>query len=201
MAKTLTANVFSVSSLRQLRKELEKYRDSLPGKLDTFMGILLDEGITVAQSYAVDYSGMYGTHKMAQYVSFDKEINTADGKIYGILYGRGDTLTAQWYVNNGSGKYVLTQGTINTMLAMEFGTAAEALPPQEAFGVTGGRGTNSKYGHANDSAWYIITGIDENGKPCEWKLATAMAGTRPMYQAGLAMYQKVKEAARIAFGS
>lgn len=200
VAKTFSVNVFSVSSLRQLKKDLQTYRDSIDGKLEKLMRILLDEGISVAQEKSEDEPGALGTHKMGRHVFFSAEpIETSDGKVYGVMIGRGDTITGHWYVNDGEGNYSQVSDTINALMALEFGTAALAVEPTTAFGVDGGRGTKSKYGHENDFAWKIITRIDSKGKPVEWKNATAIMPTQPMYHAGLAIYEKVKEAALVAF--
>lgn len=202
MSRTFTANAFSAKSLRALQKELKTYRDSLQGKMEKFIALLLEEGIMVAQSYAVDYGGAFGTHQMARYVFFDKEpISTVDGKVYGVMFGRGDDIPGEYYVNDGNGHYTLYEDSINALMALEFGTAAYALPAQDAFGVTGGRGTKAIRGHENDEGWYIVTRLDGKGKPAEWKHATAITPTRPMYQAGLAMYQKIKDAAITVFRS
>lgn len=202
MAKTLSVNAFSVKSIRQIKKELEKYRDSLQGKLETFVNILLEEGISVAYEHSQDIGGAFGTHKMGQQgIAFNKEVNTADGKIYGVLIGTGNDVVGYWYMNNGKGVYTQVSDTINALMVLEFGTAGLALEVQNSFGVVGGQGTKSKCGHENDYAWKIITRLDSNGNPVEWKNATAIQPTRPMYQAGLAMCEKVKEAARVAFGS
>ncbi len=196
----LRANVLSVSSLENLKKDLKAYRDSLEDKLSIFVEELLKIGIETAEQN-VDAGGTYGTHEMAQLgnISFRKEVTTADGKVYGIMYGSGGDVTGEWYVNDGNGHYTLKTDTINSMLAVEFGTAGKALPAQDGFGVSGGQGTMSRYGHQNDNAWYIVTGLDEKGKPNEWKAATAITPTRPMYKAGLAMYEEVKKAAEAAF--
>lgn len=201
MSRTFKANVFSAKSLRELQKELTEYRDSLQGKMQTFMERLLAEGIVVAEKYSEDVNGRYGTHKMGALVSFNKSVETSEGKIYGILVGTGKDVIGEWYVNDGSGNYSRTQAEINSLLAIEFGTAALALRPQDAFGVHGGKGTLARHGHENDKAWYIITGLDNKGKPEKFKLATAIEPTRPMYQAGLAMYEKVKEIGKEVFGS
>ena len=73
MAKTFTANIFSVSSLRQLKKDLTEYRNSLQFKLETFVKILLDEGIKVAWQHSEDIPGALGSHKMGEHVSFMTE--------------------------------------------------------------------------------------------------------------------------------
>lgn len=202
MAKVLKANVFSVKSLRQLKKDLEQYRDSLEGKTKTFISILLDEGIRVAQEKAVDEGGKYGTHEMVKrgHIMFTRDSFMSNGAACGIMYGTGGDILGQWYINDGNGNYTLETGFINSLMAIEFGTAAKALPKQESFDVVGGKGTLAKYGHDNDLGWYIVTKIDGKGKPIEWKEATAITPTQPMYYAGLAMYEKIKEAAITAFG-
>lgn len=198
--KALRANAFSVSSIENLKKDLKAYRDSLDDKLSVFMDELLKIGIETAERH-VDTSGTYGSHRMTELggISFRKEVATADGKVYGIMYGSGGDVTGEWYVNDGSGHYTLKSDTINSMLAVEFGTAGKALPVQDAFGGHGGQGTMSSGRHANDNGWRIITHLDSKGNPDEWKYATAISPSRPMYKAGLAMYVEVKKAAMIAF--
>lgn len=209
MGKTLTANTFSVKSLRALQKELERYRDSLQGKMERFITLLLEEGIKVAREYSQDDNEKFGTHQFGKSVFFYHDpVETSDGKVYGVLIGEGDDIPAgTYYVNDGKGNYTpITGDSINALLALEFGTAAQALPQQSAFGVTGGQGTLSKYGHENDMAWKIVTALGKDKdsgriKPIAWKTATSVKPTQPMYHAGLAMYQKVKEAAITAFRS
>lgn len=199
----LRANALSVSSLRQLKKDLEKYKNSLTGKMQVFIDELLKIGIETAKQN-INIDGTYGTHKMASlgHVAFRKEVNTEDGKVYGIMFGHGDDVHGDWYENDGNGAYHLVEDTINSMLAIEFGTAGKALPIQEAFGVTAGQGQKARY-HAADNEWYIITKIaqDEKGnvRPIEWKPATAISPSQPMYHAGIAMYEGVKKAAQVAF--
>lgn len=200
MAKEFTVNIFSASSLRQLKKDLIAYRDSLQGKLERFVQILLDEGVRVAQEHSQDIDGALGTHKMGRHVYFSAEpIETSDGVVHGIMLGQGDTIAGYWFQGDGHGNYEEVSDTINALMVLEFGTAAMALPPQTAFGVVGGQGTKSRNGHEDDFAWKIITRIDKDGNPVEWKNATAIQPTQPMYHAGLAMYEKVKEAALAAF--
>lgn len=202
MGKTLKANVFSVKSLRALQKELEKYRDSLQGKMETFIALLLEEGVKVAQERSTDVSGAFGTHEMGKHVFFGAEpVETKDGVVYGVMIGTGDEIVGEWFANSGNGFYFPQKDTINALMALEFGTAAMAVPPTTAFGVTGGRGTFPALYHEDDYAWKIVTKIDSKGKPIAWKNATAINPTQPMYHAGLAMYQKIRQAAVTAFGS
>lgn len=195
----LRANVFSVSSLKQLKKDLETYKKSLNGKMAVFIEELLKIGIEEAEQHTT-VSGRFGTHDMKNLgnIAFRKEVNTADGKVYGILFGHGDEVRGEWYENDGNGNYTKVTDTINSLLAIEFGTAGKALPVQDAFGVTAGQGTKARY-HASDDAWYIITEINSKGEPIAWKPATAITPSQPMYKAGLAMYEGVKKAAEVAF--
>lgn len=206
MGKTFTANAFSVSSLKKLQKELKAYSDSLQGKMERFITLLLKEGVRVAREKSADIEGPLGTHEMGKHVFFEAEpVETADGIVYGIMIGTGDDIVGEWYANDGNGNYLHQKDVINALMAIEFGTAAMALPPTEAFGVVGGRGTFPALYHEEDYAWHIITkvGVDkETGKtiPIEWKPATAIQPTQPMYNAGLAMYQKIKQTAIAVFG-
>ena len=202
MGKTLKANAFSIESLRELQKELTKYRDSLQGKMEKFITLLLKEGIKVALEKSADIDGALGTHEMGRHVFFGAEpVETKDGVVYGLMIGTGDDIVGEWYANDGNGNYVPQKDVINALMALEFGTAAMALPPTEAFGVLGGRGTFPALYHEDDYAWHIVTKVDSKGKPVEWKTATAIQPTQPMYHAGLAMYQKIRQAAITAFRS
>ena len=202
MGKTLKANAFSVSSLKELQKELKAYRDSLQGKMEKFITLLLKEGVTTASLKSSDISGPLGTHEMGKHVFFGAEpVETKDGVVYGLMIGTGDDIVGEWYVNDGNGNYYPQKDVINALMALEFGTAAMALPPTEAFGVLGGRGTFPALYHEDDFAWHIVTKIDSKGNPIEWKTATAIQPTQPMYHAGLAMYQKIRQAAITVFRS
>ena len=202
MGKTLKANAFSVSSLKELQKELKAYRDSLQGKMEKFITLLLKEGVTTASLKSSDISGALGTHEMGKHVYFGAEpVETKDGVVYGLMIGTGDDIVGEWYVNDGNGNYYPQKDVINALMALEFGTAAMALPPTEAFGVLGGRGTFPALYHEDDFAWHIVTKIDSKGNPIEWKTATAIQPTQPMYHAGLAMYQKIRQTAVAVFWS
>lgn len=202
MAKTLRVNVFSASSIRQLKKDLIAYRDSIDVKLQRLVDSLLETGINTAIEHSADKAGPLGTHKMGRHVYFSSEpIETVDGTVHGIMLGEGDTIVGRWFQNDGHGNYTEVSDTINALMVLEFGTAALALEPQTAFGVVGGQGTKSRNGHENDFAWKIITRVDKDGNPVEWKDATAIQPTQPMYHAGLAMYEKVKETALAVFAT
>lgn len=201
MGKNYTVNVFSTKSIRQLKKELIKYRDSLEGKCMTFIKRLLDEGISAAQQNATGESGTFGTHKMYKYVSFTAEpVETSDGVVYGVMVGSGQDIKGTWYENDGSGHYTQVSDTINALLALEFGTAAQFIDPSSVFTKSDISVSRGKNGHQNDMGWYIITGLDDKGKPNEWKFATSIKPSQPMYKASLAIMEKIVTVAKEVFG-
>lgn len=189
----ITVNVNSRKSIQKAIKELKAYRNDLERKTELFISRLLDVGIEVAERYGAGETGPYGTHKMERYVTFSKKLESDKYGCKGILMGKGATLYSEWIGEGGEKR----SGSINSMLAMEFGTAGLALPKQDRFGVTAGRGTNSKYGHENDVLWYIL--VEENGNTF-WKTATAITPTRPMHNAMIEMQEQVKAIAKEVFG-
>lgn len=179
------------NSLNKLVRQLEEYRDGLDGKMATFIEKLLDVGIKVARFQSIDVPGQFGTHQMGRYVTFEKEIEVGNNTCRGLMLGIGETLFSTWYAREER------HGSINAIMALEFGTAALALSVREAFGAVGGQGTNSKYGHENDMEWFLYK---ENGGHVERIKATAIRPTRPMYNAALEMSRQIVETAREVFG-
>ena len=190
----ITVNVNSRKSIQKAIKELKAYKRDLHQKTELFVKRLLDVGIETAEKFGAGESGTYGTHKMERYVWFSKKLEPDKHGCHGILMGKGATLYSEWIGEGGEKR----SGSINSMLAMEFGTAGLALPKQDRFGVTAGRGTNSQYGHENEVLWYIL--VEENGKTF-WKVATAITPTRPMHNAMIEMQDQIKAIAKEVFGN
>lgn len=190
----ITVNIGDRKSIRKAIKDLKAYKRDLHNKTALFVSRLLEVGIQVAEEKGAGESGTFGTHQMENYVWFSKKLEKDKDGCHGILMGKGATLYSEWIGEGGEKR----SGSINSMLAMEFGTAGLALPKQDRFGVTGGRGTNSKYGHENDVVWYIL--VEENGKTF-WKKATAITPTRPMHNAMIEMQEQVKTIAKEVFGN
>ena len=174
-------------------KQLTAYRDSLQGKIRCFVEELLDLGITTAEEVK-GMPGTYGTHKMENFVTFSKQLDPMQYGYHGIMLGVGTTILANWFGLDGEKR----KGSINALLAIEFGTAIAALPATNMFGGSGGRGTNSKYGHSDDSDWYFIEGFDAEKRP-KLHHATAITPTRPMFEASQEMLLRIEDAAKRAF--
>lgn len=186
MAKTkLTVNILSIRSLEQLKDSLESYVDSLDDRAMAFVKDLTDCGITVARTLTEDAS-----HQMGRYIVFEQKFETIKDGAKGILIAKGETLVSQWFRTGNNGKPQEVTGSINALLATEFGTAAYALPPYQ--------GTNSKYGHGNKTEWYFAR-EEKDGKLINWQHATAIQPTRPLHNAFITMEQEIENAARRNF--
>jgi len=180
----------SESGINKLIDDLNEYKDSLDDKAELFVQKLLDIGITRAESVP-GISGTFGTHKMENYVYYTKEFEQSIDGYDGFIVGVGMEFDVTW------GAHDEKHGSLNALKALEFGTAGLALPPTNVFGVTGGQGTNSQYGHANDTEWYFLE-RDANGKVVR-QTATAIKPTRPMMQAMEEMISQMNKIAKEVF--
>lgn len=191
MGTTLNVKL-SQKSFKNAAKQVRLYAKSIKDKNKVFVEALLEKGITVARDNATDVSGTFGTHKMGKLVTFTKEFETSENGYSGLLIGMGQNVFSK--ISEGR--------SINSLLALEFGTAALALPPQEAFHGRGGQGTNSMTGHSGDMVWFALVETEVNGKVVKkWKKLSAITPRRPMYNAFMEMQQGILEAAKLAFAT
>ena len=191
MGTTLKIKLSS-ASLKKAAKEVRRYADDLEKKNRLFVEKLIDRGIEIAKWYAEDTSGTFGTHQMGNLVSFSKEITDDESGCVGLLVGMGKEVFSK--ISEGR--------SINSLLALEFGTAGLALPPQEAFHGRGGQGTNSESGHENDLVWFVFEDVEVNGEIVRRrKKLSAIDPTRPMYHAAMEMLQTIQEVAMEVFAT
>lgn len=189
--KTISVDLSS-KGIDSLIRQLEGYAKTLDEKNERFLELLLDCGIKVAeQSIAT------GTHHMPERISFYKELEPTDGhSAKGIMVGVGETFFSRWYDADG-GEH---NDEVYPLAMMEFGSAGYAVPPTDAYGGHGGKGTFSVSGHENDYSWWIITEVDAAGRPVAKKLGTAVQPTYPMYNAMEEMKKQIRDCAIEAFG-
>ena len=183
--------------MAEIAEQLYEYADSLDDKNERFVKTLIDKGIKVAEQYSVDIEGEFGTHKMGRLVTFSSKVDANTNGVVGYLIGEGQDVESEWVSPSGE---EIRSGSINSLLALEFGTAGMALPPQEAFGGVGGQGTNSFYGHEQDLVWYFNTGEVNDKNKAVWKKATAIQPTQPMFHAVTEMINLIEETAKEVFG-
>lgn len=175
MSKVIHVKLNS-KSIKDALKELDDYKKWLDLKTIELTERLVELGIEVAEEHSVDRGGIFGTHLMGQYVSFEMKV---EGNVHGatrILVGFGDDVAS----NVSLGR------SINALYALEFGTAALGLAPY--------KGTNSQAGHEDDLTWYAY---DEETK--SYKLLSAIMPTRPMHNAYLQILDSVQSVAKEVF--
>ena len=186
--KTLSSDL-SVRSLKHLVWELNKYSSELEAKNARFISLLLDCGITVAQQKTGE-----GVAYMATRVTFEKQIESDGGYTLGYLIGTGDTMVSHW-LDSSQVEHI---DSVYPLAMLEFGSAAYALPPMEAFGGRGGQGTFAVSGNEMRSTWYV-TKLDDAGNK-KRIIGRAIHPTRPMYEAMQEMRKQLIDCATRAFG-
>lgn len=82
--KTLTANVFSVSSIKQLQKELEKYNDELVIKCRLLAEKLAERGVEIARIQIADLDAIFTGELLASIHTEYKE-SSKYGGIFTII--------------------------------------------------------------------------------------------------------------------
>lgn len=186
---TTIKGTLSYGGLLNISRKLKDYAKSLEAKNALFITLLTGRGIKVARQRAAE-----GTHHMGEFISFETEVSGEKGTTVGVITGTGQTFPSTWLDRSGKEQ----NGMVYPLSMLEFGSAGLALPEQDAFGGHGGQGSFSVSGHENDIWWYV-TKVYPDGRVVR-KLATAIAPTRPMYNAMLRMRHDIMECAKIAFG-
>lgn len=178
--RVFKADCLSVSSIRQLRKDLENYQKSLTRKCETLVQRLAAQGIETAKFYA----GEYGS-----YISFTMQTQTGKDSCAGILLATNTGLIrSEWRTKEG-----VKSVDISPLLMVEFGSGLRAENPAGVPGV--GTGTFPGQTHAKDpNGWWYL---DLNG---EWHHSYGISPKAPMYNAALKMQDIIVQTAKEVFG-
>lgn len=180
MAKKTLSVTLSISSIRNLQKELEKYRDSLTYKCELLVKRLAEAGIPVIDenmakaAFTVDEKGIQSGADPQHYTQV--KINTFGNYARADLIVEGKELL---FIEFGAGVYYN-------------GAAGSSPHPKgEEFGyIIGsygkGHGVQKVWGYYADSGELILThGVE---------------ATMPMYKASLEIMQNVVKIAKEVFG-
>lgn len=178
MAKKPLSATLSISSIRNLQKELEKYRDSLTNKARLLAERLSEIGIKVAEAKIRE-------SPLGKYVTIKTDITEEKSGCKAILIAIGETFEHEGYA------------PFNSLLAIEFGAGIQynkeenPKAPDLGFGV----GTFPDQTHAFDkNGWWFW---DERKK--EWIHSYGVEATMPMYLASVEIQQKIVEVAKDVF--
>lgn len=177
MAKKILKSDLSVSGIEALRKELEKYRNSLTYKARLLAEKLAEIGIKVAEE-------KIGESALGKYVSIKTDITEEQAGCKAILTATGETKHSEGYA------------PFNTLLAIEFGAGIYhnkiPNPNADKFGL--GVGTFPGQIHAFEDYWFYW-----NEKEKKWLPTHGVKATMPMHQAGMEIQQNIVKIAKEVF--
>lgn len=179
MAKKNLKADLSASSIRNLQRELEKYRDNLAYKARLLAERLSEIGIKVAEA-------KIGESTLGKYVTIKTDITEEQAGCRAILIATGEKFEHDGYT------------PFNALLAIEFGAGirynSEENPkaPDLGFGV----GTFPDQTHAFDkNGWWFWSEEKQ-----AWIHSYGVKATMPMYQASLEIAENVVKIAKQVFG-
>lgn len=180
MAKKTLSATLSVSSIKQLQKDLEKYRDGLTYKCELLVKRLAEEGIPVIDenmakaAFTVDEKGIQSGADPQHYTQV--KINTFGSYARADLIVEGKELL---FIEFGSGVYYNgAAGSSPHPKGGEFGYVIGSYGK--------GHGVQKVWGYYADSGELILThGVE---------------ATMPMYKASLEIAQNVVKIAKDVFG-
>lgn len=169
----------SVKGLKQLQKDLEKYKETLAEKIERYTTELARYGVKVAEA---------NTGNFGKYIAFEvRTIPNKDGcKSIILAYDRAK-ITSVWKTKEG-----LKSAEISPLLMAEFGSGQYAQNPNNIVGV--GQGTFPGQTHAFDKEGWYWVGLDD-------KLyhSYGIDPTMPMYEASQSLIEIAVKVAREVF--
>lgn len=165
-------------SIERAIRSLEKYRDSLPKRSETFVNRLLAVGISTAKVHTGKYGG---------YIKFERQVNGTEGM---LVATNSKKLVKMWYDKRGRkiGSY-----EVSPILLAEFGSGWLADVVWDVAGVGQGTMPNAK-GHAKDPQgwqWY-----DSSGRLHH---SIGEVPTYPMHNAMVAMINEINSIGQEVF--
>lgn len=176
MAKRVICGELSVKGIQNIIDQLRTYKKELNDKTELFCRKLAEAGLTVAESNIAE-------SPLGKTISVRIDTEPSKTGCKAMLIAKGQKKSNE-------------RGTVSTLLLVEFGAGihynANANPKAGEMGY--GVGTFPGQIHAFEDGWYYC-GEDE-----KWHYTHGVKATMPMYNASVAIREKVKECAKEAFG-
>lgn len=177
MPKRVIRGELSVKGIQSIIDQLREYKQELNDKTELFCRKLAEAGLVVAESRIAE-------SPLGKTVSVRIDMEPSKGGCKAILIAKGQKKTNDY-------------GTASTLLFVEFGAGihynANANPKAGEMGY--GVGTFPGQIHAFEDGWYYW-GEDE-----KWHYTHGVKATMPMYNASVAIREKIYECAKEAFGN
>lgn len=171
----------SPSSFRAAAREVQKYRDGLQAKCQTFVERLAEVGIQTAAQNA----GSYG-----KYITFAVETTPEQNGVKAVMAATNTgIIRSEWRTKDG-----VKTADVSPLLMAEFGSGLKANNPKA--GELGmGTGTFPGQTHAEDPEGWWWMDLDGN-----WHHSSGVAPTMPMFKAAQEMERNLMKIAREVFG-
>lgn len=175
--KTIKIDLFDGKSLQQAIKQIEAYRDDLPGKCKEICRRLAEEGVRVADA-------AINSVPIGKTITLTTDINPSKMGCQAIMKMTGrETQTEDGRI-------------FYTVLAIEFSAgvryANTASPKAKDFGMGTGTFPNAKHSWQMEG-WYYL-GDDGN-----WHHSYGVQASHPLYSASVAMRQKLENVVNDVF--
>lgn len=179
MAKKPLTATLSVSSIKNLQKQLRAYQDSLTNKCRKLTEELAKIGANVINAKVSE-------SPLGKYVTLQTDITEEQAGCKAILIATGEVKEQEGYA------------PFNTLLAIEFGAGIYhnkiPNPKADEFGL--GVGTFPGQTHAFEDYWFYW-----NEEQQKWLPTHGVKATMPMYNASMEIQKKIAEKAKEVFGS
>ena len=178
MEKKVFKSDLSVNGVEALKRQLLKYKDSLPIKCEKLVSRLLQSGVEVSQAKISE-------SPLGKYVTVTTNISADKMGCKGILLAKGAVKEQDGY------------DPFSILLAIEFGAGIHYNPtpnPIISSEFPYGVGTYTGQTHAYEDMWFYW---DENTQ--EWKPTHGVKATMPMYSADMEIIQNVVKFAKEVF--
>lgn len=176
MAKKVIRGDLSSKGIQSIIDQLKGYKTDLHRKAELFCEKLAESGLEVAESHIAE-------SPLGKTISVRIDMEPADAGCKAMLIATGQKKSNDY-------------GTISTLLMVEFGAGihynSNANPKAGEMGY--GVGTFPGQIHAFEDGWYYW-GEDE-----KWHYTHGIKATMPMYNASVAIREKVQECAKEVFG-
>lgn len=177
MPKKILKSDLSTSGIRNLQRELERYKDSITQKCRLLAERLSELGINIAKA-KIDES------PLGKYVTIRADITEEQAGCKAILIAVGENKESDGYA------------PFNTLLAIEFGAGIyyNPMPNPNAADLGLGVGTFPGQIHAFEDYWFYW-----NEKEQKWLPTHGVKATMPMYNASLEIIQNIVKTAKEVF--
>lgn len=182
-------DALSISSIENLKRELEQYKKELPGKVNQLVSRLADLGITVARANTgvLDDLG-----NVSSLVSFTKQIDhTQYGAKAIMIMADSMPVIKAWLGKGGE----IKSAEVSPSLMYEYGSGFNAKDKNAIKNPQAGQGTFPGQTHAEEPGGWKWKDLDGT-----WHTSKGITPTTPMYHATMEMYRQVVAVAREVFG-